>query len=416
MPEQLESKAKTLQKELVSFRRYLHEQAETGFDLPKSRAFIQEKLQTLGLECEEKGGSVVATLTLGQGSRCILLRADMDGLPIQEQSGEKFACKTGNMHACGHDLHAAMLYGAACLLKGYVGKTDGKVKFLFQAAEERLEGAKAAIENGVLENPKPQAAAMIHVMTDSPLKTGTAVVAENTSAPAADYFRIEIQGKGCHGSAPQNGVDALSVAAHCLVALHELSARELSAQETAVLTVGTLRGGEAANAIADKAVMEGTLRAFDEDTRAFMKKRLSELPVSIAKAFRAQAKTTFTSGCPTLVNAPRMSALALTAAQTALKEKAYLSTTLQGGDTAKRSGGSEDFAYISHEIPSVMVGLAAGERENGYDKPLHHPKARFDENALSCGAALYAQIALQWLQSAQKQTEGIGNGKGKKGK
>ena len=409
------SKAKTLQKELVTFRRKLHEYAETGFDLPKSRAYIIEKLHGLGIECEEVGGSIVATLTMGEGEQCILLRADIDALPIREQSGEKFACRTGNMHACGHDLHAAMLFGAACILKSYAPKTYGKVKLVFQAAEERLEGAKAAVQNGVLENPKVRAAVMLHVMTDSPLATGTTVIAEDASAPAADYFRIEIKGKACHGSAPQNGVDALSVAAYTMVGLHEISAREIAVSAPAVLTVGKCTGGEAANAIADKAVLEGTLRTFDEETRAWLKKRVIEQPAAIAKAFHATAKTTFPSGCPTLVNDRRMSALALLSAKTVVKEKAMLSSTLTGGEVAKRNGGSEDFAYISHEVPSVMLGLAAGESAKGYDKPLHHPKVRFDEGALYIGAALYAQIALDWLQAAQKQ-KGADDGKGKKSK
>ena len=287
---------------------------------------------------------------------------------------------------------------------------------MFQAAEERLQGAKTAIEKGVLEKPKVHAAVMLHVMTDTPLATGTTVIAENTSAPAADYFQIEIQGKACHGSAPQNGVDALSAAAYCLLGLQEIAAREISASAPAVLTVGKMSGGAAANAIADSALLEGTLRAFDEDTRTFMKQRVEKQPAAIAKAFRATAKTTFHSGCPTLVNDARMSALAFLAAKKTLKEKALLSSTLTGGDVQRRNGGSEDFAYISHLVPSVMLGLAAGESSKGYDKPLHHPKARFDEDALYIGAALYAQIALEWLQAAQKQTKGADNGKDEKRK
>lgn len=414
MSDSILSKAKLLQKELVAFRRNLHEHAETGFDLPKTRAYILEKLRGLGLDCQEVGGSIVATLSMGDGEACILLRADMDALPILEKGGETFACKTGNMHACGHDMHAAMLFGAACLLKSHTTKIGGMVKLLFQAAEERLEGAKMAIEKGVLEKPTVRAAVMLHVMTDMPLATGTTVIAENISAPAADYFQIEIQGKACHGSAPQNGVDALTAAAYCMLGLQEISAREISAAMPAVLTVGKMSGGVAANAIADNAVLEGTLRAFDEDTRAFMKERLKKQPAAMAKAFRATAKTTFTSGCPTLVNDARMSALAFLAAKKTVKEKAVLSSTLSGGDVQRRNGGSEDFAYISHCVPSVMLGLAAGESGKGYDKPLHHPKARFDEDALYVGAALYAQIALDWLQAAQKQAKGAHHGKDEK--
>ncbi|MBO5481548.1 MAG: amidohydrolase [Clostridia bacterium] len=399
------SRAKTIQEELIHNRRYLHRNAETGFRLHKTKTFITDELQSMGLSPYEVGGSVAAVLDFGGSTNTLLLRADVDALPMQEKSELSFACKTGNVHACGHDMHAAMLLGAARLLTEQKDKLCGRVKFLFQAAEESLEGAKAALDSGALKDVR--AAMTLHVMTDSPYSTGTVVVADGVSAPAADFFEVKIKGKACHGSAPQNGVDAISAAAHVLLGLHELSARELSVSNPAVLTVGQITGGHSANVIAEETVFKGTLRAFDESVRENVKKRLQAISSSIAKAFRAKAKTAFVSGCPTLVNDRALSELAYLAAKAVSgKENVFRSSALTGSETAQKSGGSEDFAYISHAVPSVMLALAAGERKKGYDLPLHHAGVRFDEDALCYGAAVYAQVAVEYLK-------GESHGKGK---
>ena len=389
--------AKDLQEDLVKARRYLHECAETGFALAQTLAFVREELKNLGYE-PQKCGKAGLIATVGKGNRCFLLRADMDALHIPEKSGERFACKNGNMHACGHDLHTAMLLGAARLLKEHEEKLNGQVKLLFQPAEEILEGAKNVVKAGVLENPKVHAAMALHVATGVELATGTAVVASGVSAPAADYFTIEVQGKGCHGATPWSGVDALTVAARILLALQEIHARELSLAHSAVLTVGTIEGGTAGNAVCDFALLRGTLRAFDEDTRTRIKRRMEEIAKNIANAFRAKAKIVYEGGCPTLVSDQALSAFALDRARKLLGENAAFSAAELSGDERAKSGGSEDFAYISREVPSVMVSLAAGEKGKGYEYPLHHPQVTFDENALCVGAALYAHIAIEWFK------------------
>ena len=319
----------------------------------------------------------------------------MDGLPIEEQTGLNYACQTGNMHACGHDMHTAMLLGAAKLLKQHESEIIGTVKLMFQGAEEIFEGASDMIANGVLEDPKVDAAVMIHVVAGTQIPTGSILVsAPGISAPAADYFTIRVQGKGCHGSAPQNGVDALTAAAHILIALQELQARELPTTSQAVLTVGTMQAGSAGNVIADRAVMTGTIRSYDEDTRAFLKKRLTEISKAIAGAFRADVVVELGSGCPTLVN------------DKTLAESVYsILTDLLGKEKTIRTpqgiagGGSEDFAYISQNVPSLMLALAAGEPEKGYQYSQHHPKVMFDESVLEIGAAVYAATAINWLNS-----------------
>ena len=391
--------AEEIRSELIFWRRYLHEHAETGFGLGTTLKCVQEELEQMGYAVERCGKSgLVATVSATKG-KTFLLRADMDALPIAEKTEEPFACKTGNMHACGHDMHTAMLLGGAKLLKKHEKELEGCVKLLFQPAEELLEGAKDCIANGVLKNPEVNGGIMLHVMTDVPFPAGTAIVSSaGGSAPAADYFRIEVRGKSCHGSAPWNGVDALTVAAHTVLALQEIPAREISLATPAVLTIGSMQAGTAGNVVADSAVLEGTLRAFDEETRENIKKRLSEISERVAKAFRAKAVVRFGGGCPTLVNDGELSAFAEKSARELLGGNAVFTSVALSGGATRKSGGSEDFAYISHEVPSVMIALAAGETEKGYRYPLHHPKARFDESALSVGAALYAHIAIEWLK------------------
>ena len=395
---QILNQAKKLQPTLAKYRQYLHENAEVGFALSKTATFVEKNLQEMGYTpIRIAKNCLLATIGKPSAKGAFLLRADMDALPIKEKSGEAFACKTGNMHACGHDMHTAMLLGAAKLLKDNERELKGQVKLLFQPAEEILQGAKTAVDAGVLENV--QGAVMIHVMVNTPLKSGTLVVSSGgVTAPAADYFTVEITGKSCHGSAPWNGVDALNASAHFLVALQALSAREISLSTPATLTVGTLQAGTAGNAIADRAVMQGTLRAFDESVREQIKKRIKEIAQSIAKAFKAKAKVSFGGGCPTFVNDSKLSAFVEKNARELLGEKGvYTSAQLAGGETARRNGGSEDFAYISHKTPSVMLALSAGAIEEGYAHPLHHPKVRFNENVLCIGSAVLAHTALRWF-------------------
>ena len=390
--------AKEIEKEIIENQRYLHQNAEVGFELSKTTEYVKSKLEELGCQvipCGKNG--LVALIGKAQG-KTFLLRADMDALPIKEESDAECTCKTGNMHACGHDFHTAMLLGAAKLLKTYENQINGTIKLMFQPAEEILSGAKNMIENGVLENPKPDGALMLHVMAGLPLKTGTIIVANGISAPAADYFTINIQGKGCHGSTPQQGVDALTIGAHILIALQEINARELGVSDEATLTIGKMNGGTTGNVIADKTVLEGTLRAYDEEIREHIKKRISEITQGIASSFRGKGTADFGNGCPPLENNGELSKEIEGYLTDAFGEEWVLNTEKMGGRTNK-SGGSEDFSYISQEVPSVMLALAAGNSEEGYIYPQHHPKVKFDENVLPIGSAALAQSAFYWLEN-----------------
>ena len=397
--EQIMQEASALQEEIKAHRLWLHTHAETGFDLTETKPYVKSALTEMGYTVQECGKAGLVTTVGKPGGKVILLRADMDALPIAEEADVEFACQNGRMHACGHDMHTAMLLGAAKILKAHESELDGMVKLMFQPAEEIFEGSKDMIASGVLENPKPDAALMIHVAAGMPLPAGTVVVsAPGVSAPAADYFTIRVHGKGCHGSAPQNGIDPLTAAAHILIALQEIHARELSASDEAVLTIGTFHAGEAGNVIPDTATMGGTIRTYDEKTRAYLKERMTAIAKNVAEAFRASAEVSFGSGCPTLVNDKDLSEKVTGYLKDLLgANRAFTTAELNGGKPA-RGGGSEDFAYVSHEVPSLMLALAAGEPSKGYPYPQHHPKVKFDESVLSTGAAVFVDCALQYLR------------------
>ena len=387
-------------------RRTLHQNPETGFDLSATLSFVKNELLDMGLQPVDCGRAGIVALVGGKKpGKVFLLRADMDALPIQEEADVDFASQNGKMHACGHDMHTAMLLGAARLLKAHEDEIAGTVKLMFQPAEEIFEGSRDMIRAGLLEHPKVDAALMIHVMAGMPFPAGTVIVsAPGVSAPAADYFEINVQGKGCHGSMPNTGVDPLTAAAHILIAIQEIHARELAMDERAVLTIGTMNAGTAANVIPDSVTMGGSLRTFDEEARTFIKQRLSEISEGIARSFRAEASVRFGSGCPTLVNDRELSVCCGQYVKDLLGSgKAFSVAELNamGGGGSSKSAGSEDFAYVSQEVPSIMLALASGQPEKGYGYPQHHPMVKFDEDALPVGSAVYAYTALRWLEAHQ---------------
>ena len=385
-------------------RRALHQNPETGFDISATLSFVKSELLDMGLQPMDCGKAGVVALVGGKKpGKVFLLRADMDALPITEEADVDFASQNGKMHACGHDMHTAMLLGAARLLKAHEDEIAGTVKLMFQPAEEIFEGSHDMIQAGLLEHPKVDAALMIHVMAGMPFPAGTVIVsAPGVSAPAADYFEIKVQGKGCHGSMPNTGVDPLTAAAHILIAIQEIHARELAMDDRAVLTIGTMNAGSAANVIPDSVTMGGSIRTFDEQTRAFIKQRLAEISEGIARSFRGEASVSFGSGCPTLVNDRDLSVCCEQYVKDLLGSGKAFSVAelnaMSGGGSSK-SAGSEDFAYVSQEVPSIMLALASGQPEKGYGYPQHHPMVKFDEDALPVGSAVYAYTALRWLEA-----------------
>lgn len=385
---------------LIKDRRYLHENAEVGMELPVTTKYVIERLKSMGYNPQEICQSgVVAIVGKKSGGKTFLLRADMDALPIREESGLAFASKSETAHACGHDLHTAMLLGAARLLKDNEDNLNGQVKLMFQPGEEILSGAKAMVEAGLLENPKVDAAMMIHVLTGFPIPAGKVIkVGEGVIAAAADWFRITIQGKGCHGAMPQMGVDPLVAASSILLGLQNIHARELAPGVPAVVTVGQIHGGNIGNIIPDTAFLEGTIRSLNADVRKFIKERVASLPKSVAESLRTSAEITFFRECPSNINNGELLAQLAEYTKQVVGEQNFIDKSdLMSG--AKISG-SEDFAYVSEKVPSVMFGLSAGSSEDGHKFSQHHPGATFDESALPVGAAVYANAAIEWLLDA----------------
>lgn len=402
--EQLLRQAQAYKEQIIANRRYLHTHAETGFDLKETVAYVKKTLTDMGYEPKECGKAGLTVLAGGKKpGKVFMIRGDMDALPIQEEADVDFPSQTGKMHACGHDMHTAMMLGAAKLLKDHEDEIEGTVKLMFQPAEEIFQGSHDMIEAGLLENPKVDAALMIHVMAGMPFPAGTVIASDGgVSAPAAHYFKISVQGKGCHGSMPNVGVDPITVAAHIITGLQEINARELAISDEAVMTIGSIHGGNAGNAIPDKVELEGTIRTYDEEVREFLKSRLVEMSQGIAASFRANAEVTFGSGCPTLVNDGDLSACVVKYLKELLgPANAFTAgqlAAMAGPKKAPKTAGSEDFAYVSQEVPSIMLALAAGHPEKGYCYPQHHPKVKFDEDALPVGTAVYAYTAMEWLK------------------
>lgn len=390
--------AKLIQDEIVSNRRYLHQNAEIGQDLPATTEYIVKKLKEMGYDPKVITDSAIVALVGGKKEgKTFLLRADIDALPIVEENDLEYKSITRNMHACGHDTHAAMLLGAAKLLKQHEDEIEGTVKLMFQPAEEQLSGAKAMIEAGVLENPKVDAAAMIHIFSGMPVPSGTLLMPEGGYVSASgDMFHIEVQGKGGHGAMPQDSVDPLNVISHIHLALQEIIAREVPPSNATVITVGQMHGGNAANILPDTAFMEGTIRAFDKDDRALMKRRVVEISEGIASTFRAKATVDYRMECPSVYNDP------ILYEQVAKMNKNLLGEeNIKGFDVVYPGGkmtGSEDFGYVSEKVPALMMVLSGGSPEEGFPYPQHHPKVNFCEDVFYIGSAVYANTAIEWLK------------------
>ncbi len=389
---------KNIESEIIEYRRELHKRAEVGFELKDTVDFIKQSLLKIGCEPNDIGKCGVYTI-IGKENDCdsVLLRADIDALPMKEESGEEFSAKC-NMHACGHDIHASMMLGAARVLKANESMLNRPIKLLFQPAEEILEGARNMIENGILEHPHVSAAFMLHVMVNIPLKSGSFVVSSpGISAPGTKYFEIEIRGRGCHGAMPNTGIDPINAAAHIITMLDSIKTRELSIYDNAVLTVGSVAAGNSHNVIPDVAKIQGTFRAFDDSVLKLIEDSMIRICKNTAKAFRCEANISFPMGAPSLYNDETLSKKVENILINAFSED-FVITSKSLADkfkTSSKSTGSEDFAYYSKMVPSLMIGICAGSSEDGYTYPLHYKKVRFDESALIYGAAALSEIALK---------------------
>ena len=384
-------RALELKDETIANRRHIHKNAETGLDLPKTKAYVMEKLTEYGLEPKDCGYGVTATL--GKGGKVLLLRADMDALPMSEESGEEFACPTGReAHTCGHDFHAAMLLTAAKMLKEKEDTLEGTIKFMFQPAEETFEGSKNMIENGILENPPVDAALAYHV---SPGKMPIGLFMYNdkdTMMYSVDGFKITIHGKGSHGAYPHVGVDPINIGVHIHLALQELIARESDPTHSCVLTIGQFAGGTAANIIPETAVLQGTIRTNKPEARELLVRRMKEVAEKTAAAYNGTVDIEMISEVPPLICNPKLTDEVVGYMQ----ELGIPGLTPYPGISAS---ASEDFAVIAEKVPSTFMYLSAGYLDERGQYPAHHPKAQFNEDVCPIGAACLAHCASQWLKN-----------------
>ena len=386
-------RALQMKEETIAHRRYFHANAEVGLDLPKAKAYVMKTLREYGIVPKACGCGVTATV--GRGGKCILLRADMDALPMPEESGEFFACPTGTeAHACGHDLHAAILLTAAKMLKENEDGLAGTVKFMFQPAEETFEGAYNMVDAGILEDPKPDVAMTYHVGSGKMAPGGFSYNHSGTMMFSVDGFRVLVTGRGAHGAYPHSSIDPINIAVHIYQAMQSIIAREVDPQKACIMTVCTFHAGTANNIIPNEAEMTGTIRCNDQKNRELMKKRLTELAQQTAAAYGGSAEVVWVSQVPPLVCDPKL-------VDDLVRYMGELEIPGMQGREGVVSCASEDFAVLTSRMPASFMYLSAGFPEEEHPAPSHNPKVRYNEGVLPMGAACYAQCATRWLEENQ---------------
>ncbi|HEY4543173.1 MAG TPA: M20 family metallopeptidase [Tissierellaceae bacterium] len=386
-------RSKDIQEEIIEIRRHLHENPEVGMNLPNTKKYVLEELKKMGINGEVIGTSGI-TATIGNPDKgpVILLRGDMDALPMKENSGLEFASKNENAHTCGHDMHTAMLLGAAKLLKEDEDKLNGAVKLMFQPGEEILEGAIAMINDGILENPKVDAAIAIHMIPMAP--TGTIIYNTGTISASSDIFNIKITGKGGHGAYPNETIDPINVGVHLHLALQSLIAREVDPSERVVLTIGMFNSGDAENIIPQEAILGGTLRTFSQETREYMVDRIKSSSKAVAETFNAKAEYILKGSTSSMIADEHIAKILVKAYDESLPGKVIKMDGVMGG--------SEDFSEVSVRVPSMLLGLGGGSIEEGYEYAGHHPKVRYNEESIPYGITAYVTGALELMENLSK--------------
>lgn len=379
-------RAQELEASMKSDRHYLHQNAEVGFDLPITTKYVMDRLQEIGLEPKEICKSGVTALIEGKKpGKTYLLRADMDALSMNEENVLEFASKTNAAHNCGHDMHTAILLGAAQILKENVDELEGNVRLMFQPNEEAFLGSKAMIEAGVLDDV--DVASCMHMMLD--YDASNYACAPGFFSSSCDGFKITVNGKGCHGAMPHLGIDPINVGMSICTAFQQLVSRETPPKETASLTLGQFSGGNTPNIVPDKVVIQGTLRTYNAELRAKLVNRMQTIVKSAGEMYGTTVEYEVLSDVPSIYVNPEM-----------LEEvKTYLSE-IEGLTLANdnfRITPSDDMAFISEKVPTVYLLLQARVKDNPY--PHHNPKVLFDESAMTWGAAMHAQCAFEWLRN-----------------
>ncbi|MDO5754965.1 MAG: M20 family metallopeptidase [Tissierellia bacterium] len=384
--------AKNVEEEIIEHRRNLHKIPELGLELPQTSKYIMDTLDEYGIEYEfyEDISAVVGLIKGGHEGKTLGIRADMDGLPINEETGLPYSSTNENMHACGHDGHAAILLGTAKILKSMEKDLHGNIKLLFQPGEEYPGGAEPMIKRGALENPKVDGVIGLHEgVIDPTVPKGSIGISYGPLMASMDRFAIEIIGRGGHGAYPQDTIDSVTTACEIVTALNDIVSREVKATEPAVLSVCRIQGGFNQNILPDKVELEGTVRATNEDVRRFIARRIEEIAVNIAKAKGAKAKVEYNYKYPATINNKEFTEFFYESAKKILpKEKILvLDKPLMGG---------EDMSFFLNEVPGTYFFLSNPKLD---ENPFAHHTSQFDieESLLHIGTALFVQTAIDFL-------------------
>ena len=385
-----------IQDYLVKIRRELHQIPELDTDLPKTAAVICRELDDMQIPYRKntKDSGIIALIQGEKPGKCIAIRADMDALPIKEETGLEYASHNGCMHACGHDSHAAMLLGAAKILMQNREKINGCVKLIFQTAEETARGAEIMIEERALENPKVDYLVGLHICSiySSEVSLGTAAIVPGTIMASYDKFSVKIKGRGCHGSTPEKGIDPIAISATVISALQNIVSREIAAASPAVVTVGQIHGGFAYNIIPDEVVLEGTIRATSQKVRQQLSDRICEISKGIAQAANASAEYEIIWGAPPVVNDKQTTLLVQKAAERVIGKENIVTHF-----SAPNMGG-EDVAHYLQKVPGTFFFLGSNNPEKHTDIPHHNCRFNIDEDVMWKGSAIFAESVFEFLK------------------
>lgn len=391
------AQATDLLPDIVALRRRLHRRPEIGLALPETQAAVADQLRALGLEpiLGQHVGWVAALIDGDLPGPALLLRADMDGLPLREDTGLEFASEIeGAMHACGHDTHVAMLVGAARILLAHRDRLAGRVLLMFQPGEEGYHGARYMLEDGLLELAAPSAvsgAFALHISTK--YAAGTVNVRSGPLLASGDVIRMTVRGRGGHASAPHMALDPIAAAAHIIVALQTAVTRRVDVFDPAVVTIARIEGGTTNNIIPESVYLEGTIRTVSAKQRAFVRDLVRSVAEATAAACGATIDLELQAGYPVTVNDADAVALAREVAVELVGPDAV-------ADLAAPIMGAEDFSYVLQQVPGSMAFLGARPpAEDPETAPANHSNlVVFDEPSMAVGAALYAGVALRQLQ------------------
>lgn len=387
------SKVKEIEKDIIRFRRELHKIPELGLELPKTVEFVTSELDKMGIEYHKLvNGNAVVALIKGNGEgRTIALRADMDGLPVEEETGHEFASTNNWMHACGHDGHTATLLGVAKVLNGNKNEFKGNVKLLFQPGEEFPGGAKPMIEEGALENPSVDRVLGLHMGNiGKGIPKGNIGVNYGTMMAAVDKMKIKINGKGSHAAYPHQSIDPVLTASEVVMSLQGIVSREIDPVEAAVISMTRIEGGRTHNIIPDLVEIEGTVRTTNEDTRKRIERRIEEVVKGVTIAHRADYEIDYTNLYPSLRNSKEVTSELVESAKKIIGEDDI--TNME-----KPVMGAEDMSYFLNEVPGTYFYLCNPGAIEGEDYPHHNSKFDIDESEMWKGAAIFIQATLDYL-------------------